>query len=511
MMEVNFTLLHTSIMVAAPSSQISTPSNDFSLATYDRAAWAKGYRSLDEEQAYWIDEIEGEIPAGLTGTLFRNGPGKLEVGGTSIQHPFDGDGMICAVTIENGRAYFRNRYVRTEGYVAESKTNKIMYRGVFGTARAGGWIKNLFDTKLKNIANTQVIYWGGKLLALWEAAEPHRLNPATLETIGLEYFNGKLKPGGAFAAHPWIDPQGPDGEPCLVNFSIQAGLSFTLNLYELNLAGEIVRQQDHVIPGFAFVHDFAITPNYALFFQNPVKFNPLPFLFGAKGAGECIDFEPQKSTKIIIVPRDGKSQPKILETQAGFIFHHANAFEKDGKIIVDSICYASLPSVEPGSDFRDVNFGRLDPGQLWRFELDLATGTVDRTLLEPRCCEFPVVHPDHVGREYRYAYMGAAATIGGNQPLQALAKIDVTTGEEILYDYAPNGFVNEPVFVPKPGGTEEEGWLLAMVFDGVRDRSSIAIVDAKTMTQVARLWMKHHVPYGLHGTFTPNVFAGFDA
>jgi all-trans-8'-apo-beta-carotenal 15,15'-oxygenase len=466
MMEVNFTLLHKSIMVAAPSSQTSTPSNDLSLATYDRAAWAKGYRSLDQEQAYWIDEIEGEIPAGLTGTLFRNGPGKLEIGGTSIQHPFDGDGMICAVTIENGRAHFRNRYVRTEGYVAESKTNKIMYRGVFGTARAGGWIKNLFDTKLKNIANTQVIYWGGKLLALWEAAEPHRLNPATLETIGLEYFNGKLKPGGAFAAHPWIDPQGPDGEPCLVNFSIQAGVSFTLNLYELNLAGEIVRQQDHVIPGFAFVHDFAITPNYALFFQNPVKFNPFPFLFGAKGAGECIDFEPEKSTKIIIVPRDGKSQPKILETQAGFIFHHANAFENEGKIIVDSICYASLPSVEPGSDFRDVNFGRLDPGQLWRFELDLTTGTVDRTLLEPRCCEFPVVHPDRVGREYRYAYMGAAATIAGNQPLQALAKIDVTTGEETLYDYAPNGFVNEPVFVPKPGGSEEEGWLLAMVFDG---------------------------------------------
>jgi all-trans-8'-apo-beta-carotenal 15,15'-oxygenase len=498
-------------MVAAPSSQTSTPSNNSSLATYDRAAWAKGYRSLDQEQAYWIDEIEGEIPAGLTGTLFRNGPGKLEIGGTSIQHPFDGDGMICAVTIENGRAHFRNRYVRTEGYVAESKTNKIMYRGVFGTARAGGWIKNLFDTKLKNIANTQVIYWGGKLLALWEAAEPHRLNPATLETIGLEYFNGKLKPGGAFAAHPWIDPQGPDGEPCLVNFSIQAGVSFTLNLYELNLAGEIVRQQDHVIPGFAFVHDFAITPNYALFFQNPVKFNPLPFLFGAKGAGECIDFEPEKSTKIIIVPRDGKSQPKVLETQAGFIFHHANAFEKDGKIMVDSICYASLPSVEPGSDFRDVNFGRLDPGQLWRFELDLATGTVDRTLLEPRCCEFPVVHPDRVGREYRYAYMGAAATIGGNQPLQALAKIDVTTGEETLYDYAPNGFVNEPVFVPKPGGSEEEGWLLAMVFDGVRDRSSIAIIDAKTMSPVTRLWLKHHVPYGLHGTFTPEVFPGFDA
>jgi all-trans-8'-apo-beta-carotenal 15,15'-oxygenase len=488
-------------MVAAPS---------LSSATYDRAAWAKGYRSLDQELSYWIDEVEGEIPVGLSGTLFRNGPGKLDVGGVSIQHPFDGDGMICAVTIDRGRAHFRNRYVRTEGYVAEAKAEKILYRGVFGTARAGGWINNLFDTKLKNIANTQVIYWGGKLLALWEAAEPHRLDPATLETIGLEYFKDQLKPGSAFAAHPWIDPQGPDGEACLVNFSIQAGLSFTLNLYELNLAGEIVRQQDHVIPGFAFIHDFAITQNYAIFFQNPVKFNPLPFLLGAKGAGECIEFEPEKSTRIIIVARDGKSKPQVLETQAGFIFHHSNAFEKEGKIIVDSICYGSLPSVEPGRDFRDVNFDRLDPGQLWRFELDLATGRVDRKLLETRCCEFPVVHPDRVGREYQYSYMAAAAEIAGNMPLQTLAKVDVTTGDETLYSYAPNGFVNEPVFVPKPGGGEEEGWLLAMVFDGVRDRSSVVVIDAKTMTQVARLWLKHHVPYGLHGTFTPQVFEGFD-
>ena len=478
---------------------------------YDRAAWAKGYRSLDEEQAYWIDEIEGTLPAELTGTLFRNGPGKLEIGGTSVQHPFDGDGMICAITLDKGRAHFRNRYVRTEGYVAEKAANKILYRGVFGTAREGGWWRNAFDTKLKNIANTQVIYWGGKLLALWEAAEPHRLDPATLETQGLEYFNGKLKPGAAFAAHPWIDPQGPDGEACLVNFSIQAGLSFTLNLYELNQAGDIVRQQDHVIPGFAFIHDFAITKNYAIFFQNPVKFNPLPFLLGAKGAGESIDFEPEKPTRVILVARDGKSKPQVLETKAGFIFHHSNAFEKDGKVFVDSICYASLPSVEPGSDFRDVNFGRLDPGQLWRFEMDLEAKTVDRSLLEARCCEFPVVHPDRVGREYQYSYMGAAVEIAGNMPLQTLVKVDVTTGQETICSYAPNGFVNEPVFVPKPGGAEEDGWLLSMVFDGVRDRSSVVVVDVKTMTQVSRLWLKHHVPYGLHGTFTPEVFKGFDA
>lgn len=484
--------------------------------SYFRDEWAKGYRSLKREYDYWIDEIEGTIPPELTGTLFRNGPGMLDVGGQAIQHPFDGDGMICAIAFQEGRAHFRNRYVETEGYIAEQKAEKILYRGVFGTQRSGGWLANLFDTKLKNIANTQVIYWGGKLLALWEAAEPHRLNPTTLATEGLEYFDGTLKPGNAFAAHPWVDPssQFDDGQPCLVNFSVKAGPAFTLNLFELNLKGQIVRRQSHSVPGFAFIHDFAITPNYCIFFQNPVRFNPLPFVLGLRGAGECIQFQPERPTRMIVLQRGVENaQPRILEAQSGFVFHHANAFEQDGEIVVDSICYDALPEVKPGSDFRDTDFEALAPGQLWRFRLNLESGQVDRRLISDRCCEFPVVHPARVGRSYRYAYMGAAHHSTGNAPLQAIAKIDLETGEEWLHSFAPHGYGSEPIFVPRVAqdpyqlhGDEDDGWLLAMIYDGKEDRSSLVILDAKDLSQVARLWLKHHVPYGLHGTFTPEVF-----
>jgi all-trans-8'-apo-beta-carotenal 15,15'-oxygenase len=49
-----------------------------------------------------------------------------------------------------------------------------------------------------------VIYWGEKLLALWEAAEPHRLDPHSLDTLGLDHLDGVLKAGDAFAAHPSV-------------------------------------------------------------------------------------------------------------------------------------------------------------------------------------------------------------------------------------------------------------------------------------------------------------------
>ena len=384
----------------------------------------------------------------------------------------------------------------------------MLYRGVFGTQKPGGWLNNIFDIKFKNIANTNVIYWGGKLLALWEAAEPHRLNPDNLETIGLDYLDGILQPGDSFSAHPRIDPscQLDGGEPCLVNFSIKPGLSSKITVYELAPTGKLLRRYSHVIPGFCFIHDFAITPHYCIFFQNPVSYNPLPFLFGLQGAGQCVKFLSHQPTRIIAIPRTPPHQGvKIRETQVGFIFHHANAFESDNRLVVDSICYESLGQVDPELSYKEVDFDTLDPGQLWRFSLNLAEGTVDKKLIESRCCEFPNVHPNRVGHSYRYLFAGAAHQTQGNAPLQAILKLDWETGEKQLHSFAPQGYVSEPIFVPQPGATaEDEGWVLTVVYDGCRHRSDVVILDGRDLNRppVATLHLKHHIPYGLHGSWT---------
>lgn len=485
--------------------------------SYTRADWQEGYQSLTQEFDYWIDDIEGQIPRELQGTLFRNGPGLLDVNGQPLHHPFDGDGMISRITFTNGRAHFRNRFVRTTGYLAEQKAGKILYRGTFGTQKPGGWLANIFDFKLKNIANTNVIYWGGKLLALWEGSEAYRLDPYTLETLGNEYFNEVLSAGEAFAAHPRLenncDQDG--GAPCLVNFSIKPGSSTTITIFELNSAGKIVRHHAHSVPGFCFIHDFVITANYCIFFQNPVTFNPIPFALGIRAVGEYIKFQANQPTQILIIPRfpkEGQEEIKILETHSGFVFHHVNAFEVGEEVLIDSICYQSLPEVEPKSDFRQVDFEASSPGQLWRFYLNLKNGTVRRELIDGRCCEFPSIHPANVGRSYRYLYIGAADAKTGNAPLQALLKIDLESGERQFWSAAPRGFVGEPIFVPRPNSEkEDDGWILALVYDAAHHRSDVVILDASDFSKgtIARLHLKHHIPYGLHGSFTSEVFGEF--
>ncbi|QDZ40047.1 Apocarotenoid-15,15'-oxygenase [Euhalothece natronophila Z-M001] len=480
---------------------------------YSKKQWQRGYDSQRREESYELELISGAVPKALQGTLFRNGPGLLDINGIPVQHPFDGDGMICKFSFQEGKVHFQNRFVRTQGFIEEQEAGTILYRNVFGTQKPGGWLQNAFDFKQKNIANTNVIYWGNKLLALWEGGLPHRLDPKTLETLGIDKLHGILGEKDAFAAHPWIEPQSAlnNNQPCLINFYIEPGLSTTIHTYDFDANFNLLRKQSHNVPGFAFIHDFAITPNYYIFFQNPVKFNPIPFALGLRGAGECIKFHPEENSQVWVIPRNTNSGESVkkLEVNAGFIFHHGNAFEiNNQQLCVDSICYADFPEVDPDSDFRDVDFEALHPGQLWRFTLNLETQVVDKELVEPRCCEFPAVHPNKVGQPYRYLFMATAHQSIGNAPLQGILKYDWQTQEHLVWSNAPHGFVSEPTFVPKPDSqTEDEGWVLTLVYNGKKHCSEFVILEGKTLEEIARLGLKYHIPYGLHGSWISQVIS----
>lgn len=206
----------------------------------DSDTWRNGYANTNEEVC---DVLVGTVPGDLVGTYYRyaielqrlrcqvhtvhtiwmrcdrNVHGKYQIGGDEIAHPFDADGMVTAITFQNGTCFFRNRFVRTEGFLRERKANRILHRGAFGTQIPGGWLANFMRTKLKNVANTNVIYFANKLLALWEAGGPYALDADTLRTVGKFKFNGALRDDEPFTAHPKIDPYSGH----LVGFNYQPG------------------------------------------------------------------------------------------------------------------------------------------------------------------------------------------------------------------------------------------------------------------------------------------------
>ena len=487
-------------MTAAGIAQAESPS-------FDRADWASAFRNVLQELDVALEPSSGMVPQELAGTLYRNGPGRLERGGVWMHHPFDGDGMITALRFDDGALRLRNRFVRTEGFEAEEQAGKLLYRGVFGTQKPGGLMANAFDLRLKNIANTHVVRLGDQLLALWEASSPHALDPDSLETRGLTLLDGVLAPGEAFSAHPRFDP-GHHGAPRMVTFGVKAGPTSSVRLMEFDAAGALVADQRRSFKGFAFLHDFAITPRWAVFLQNAVAFNPLPFVLGQKGAAQCLSSKPGQKGQFWLIPRSGDGDPVVVEAPEGFVFHHLNAYEDgaSGDVVVDSIVYADFPSIGPDVDFRSVDFQALPEGQLQRCRIDPATGSVRTELLEPRCCEFAMVNPQRQGLEARYGWMAVTERERGNDPLQAIEKLDLSSGESRIWSAAPRGFVSEPVMVPHPEATEAEedrGWVLVLVWNGARCASDLVILDAADLTEVAVVPLPLAIPYGLHGSWSP--------
>ena len=481
-----------------------------SARSYDRSDWASSFVNVEQELTdVALTPVRGTVPTELQGTFYRNGPGRLERDGHRVHHPFDGDGMIAAMRFENGSVCLSNRFVRTEGWLAEEKAGKVLYRGVFGSQKPGGRLANAFDLRLKNIANTNVVRLGDQLLALWEAAEPHALDPRSLETRGLSRLDGVLKKGEAFSAHPRFDP-GHNGRPCMVTFGVKTGPRSTIRLMEFATdgpeAGTLLHDRSDSFPGFAFLHDFAITPNWAVFLQNAIAFNPLPFVTGEKGAAQCLASQPGGKGRFWLIPRDSGrfagQKPRILEAPDGFVFHHLNAFEDGDHVVVESIVYDDFPSIGPDEDFAEVNFDTVPEGILHRCRLDLSRESVQTERISERTCEFAMVNPERQGLSARFAWMAVAERERGNDPLQAIQKLDLDSGETHTWSAAPRGFVSEPLMVRRPGAeAEDDGWVLDLVWNGARAASDLVILNARDLSEVAVLELPLAVPHGLHGSW----------
>jgi len=205
---------------------VATPPSDEVWNDEIRAGWEMAYTSVAGEYEYEIGEIEGTIPADLKGSLWRNGPGNFERGGQRFEHVLDGDGYLGRISIDgsSGRASFKGRFVRTADFEEEEAADAILKRNTFGTQPEGGVLANAGRLALKNVANTNVVTLGGKVLALWEAGMPQRVVPSTMDCEGNDDMGGSLLEGGlvvstgfeaidrmlglgqGFTAHPRIDP-----------------------------------------------------------------------------------------------------------------------------------------------------------------------------------------------------------------------------------------------------------------------------------------------------------------
>ncbi|AKF03965.1 lignostilbene-alpha,beta-dioxygenase [Sandaracinus amylolyticus] len=470
---------------------------------------ARAYAPVQDEVDVEVPITFGAIPRDLSGTYFRNGPGRVSIGGDRYGHPFDGDGMVVRFAFDEGRVRYRNRYVRTRGFVDEQRAGRMLYRG-FGSQRPGGLLANLGRTRFKNAANTSVLWHGGVLRALWEGGAPHRIDPRTLETIGVDDLGGLLRPERAieralapehaFTAHPAIDPR--SGE--LWGFGVIGGPRARLAIYRLDAEGAPIERRFVALPRLAFVHDFVLTERFLVFLLAPIAFDLARAIVGLASPVDALRRDPSLGTTVLVVPRDGGAL-RTIEARAGFVFHHVAGWDEGTReIVIDTLRM---------DDFEGGTIDVLDPAALRRVRVpravptrmivDLATRRVREEVHIDADVELPTIDPRRRTRPARIAYAVARPSGWSAISHPAIARLDLASREVHMRDLAPD-LPGEPLYVPRPYAPEGEGYVLTIVYRAETHRSELWVLDARDLSTVARATLPHHVPLGFHGTFVPS-------
>jgi carotenoid cleavage dioxygenase-like enzyme len=509
----------------------------------DGADGETGYRAGFRTQRAEVRDrrlpVEGSIPDWLRGVYVANGPGEFEVGERSLVHWFDPLAMLRRFRFDDDGVHYANRFVRSRDFAFARERGRVR-TGFPGTPPDRPVWKRLRQALTGVFPDNPVIgvqRFGDRHLAVTESPWGLAFDPDTLETTG-RFDLTRGVDADLTLAH--VHRSETDGRDRFLNLGVSYGRETTLTLYERPVTagddgeGEGDGKGDWQVPAARpltrlrfeaapYVHSFALTAEHVVVTVNAFGLDTGALLRGAVTGGTFLDaFGPLSApTRFVVLDRETGDHVRTLRAPPAFVYHHANAFvrEREGadadrggepgrEVVLDCVAFEDERAVTglTLSNLRSES-PDLPRGDLVRYRLPLsgpdtdADGdrrTAERRTLYEGPVEFPMV--DYAGRggeSHRYVYL--AETERGSLPTR-VTKVDVTGGT--VRSWAETGtHPGEPVFVPGPGDAEDDGVLLTVSLAPAADRSTLVILDAGTLTELARAPLPHRLPYGFHGQF----------
>jgi all-trans-8'-apo-beta-carotenal 15,15'-oxygenase len=447
--------------------------------------WKRGMKG---DRAFGPTVIEGRLPDDLRGTLYRNGPGQFEQFGHPYAHPFEADGAVTAVRLDDLGARAGSRIHQTAGLLAEREAGRPLFG--FGTS----WLRRMSNGlrgRGKNTANTSIMSYRGRLLALMEAGKPTEVDPITLETLGETDLDGVIT--SWFSAHPHRVAK----RKTTYNFGLEYGRKTRIHCYALPDDAPAKHLGAVELDAGPMLHDFIATDDHLIFFVSPTRINLKTVLLGIGGFEEMFRWRPELGTEVIVVPIDDPSHPVRFHTDAFYQWHFSNAVSRANEIAVEYVHYPNFDSFyELGRpDLGGAQHEALAGARYHRATIDLSRKTLRTEQLLDDNCEFPKVHPRVEGTAHAHVWM----TLGD---LDGLGRFDLATGALTAHRVPAHQRVTEPIFVPRAGATDEaDGHVLSLCYDGHRDESFLAVYDGRRLGDgpTARVWLGYAVPITFHG------------
>lgn len=434
-------------------------------------------------------KVTGEIPKDLRGTLFRTGPNPQFEPRDPGYHWFSGDGMLHAFRVADGKVSYRNRYVRTPKWEMENQHGRSLF-GSLGNPMTTDPVAQGCDG---GVANTNVLWHAGKLLALEEGHMPFEVDAGTLASKGyVEPYHGRV------TAHPKIDAK--TGEMIWFGYGIgemplSAGVSYGVT----DASGKVVRRDDFQAPYSAMMHDFLVTENYVLFPVMPLTGS----LQRAMQGKPAYAWEPDMPVHVGIMRRDADvSTIRWFNAPAGYVFHPMNAHEAEGKIIAEVFRYDHAPLFP----LADGSRGQRAAAILTRWTFDLSPGSdaIKEEVIDDLEGDFPRFDERLMGQSYRHGWYVGDTRDTKSVKFNAIAHLDLKTGKRQVYELQGADMTSEAVFTPRSTeAAEGDGWLTAVIWRADENRSDFAVFDAQDVAKgpIGLAEVPRRVPFGFHGNW----------
>jgi beta,beta-carotene 9',10'-dioxygenase len=453
----------------------------------------RGFDSLEEETRLDGLPVQGELPPWLQGSLIRTGPARWEVGDRAMNHWFDGFAMLHRFSFAGGSVSYANRFLESRAYRAARDEGRIAYsefatdpcRSLFQRVSA------MFSPKLTDNANVNLTKLGERFISMTETPIPVEFDAETLAAAGVPY----KPPGQLSTAHPHMD-RATKG---MLNYAAKLGPRTSYRFFLLrpeSTKPEVIATKPVREP--AYMHSFGLTQRWLVLAEFPFVVNPARLAFSGRPYIENYRWKPELGTRFHLFDRATGMSVGPFETEARFGFHHVNSYEEGGEVVVDICTFPDAGIVE------DLYMERLragkpvTPGHLERFRISPEAGSVTTERLIDESIELPRINYGRCNeRPYRYAW--GVGTDGGW--IDRIVKADVVERRSTAW-FEESCFPGEPVFVAAPDAeAEDEGVLLSIVLDGRKGNSFLLVLDARSLDELARAEVPHHIPFGFHGQF----------
>lgn len=298
------------------------------------------FRPLSQESSYSVNRItHGSVPTDLNGTwLYNTANPYFPDTDTNRSHWFAGDGMLHAITLDNGKLHHCNRYTQTNKLLLEKAKGKKVVTNLQDLTEEGTWLAVIDMMKQKqglmpketprlqtSTANTALVQHAKRIFALVEVDHPFEVKVEgendgfEVRSVGYDTFNGQLK--HAASAHSKADRR---TDELFVFAADQDRAEAYCTVFDENR--RLKSSFSVPLSSTRMIHEFLITEKYAVIPDLPLEIDPLGAIMQSKF---IVNFNKTGKSRFGIVPRYSKTgaDVKWFEVEPHYTFHFGSAWD----------------------------------------------------------------------------------------------------------------------------------------------------------------------------------------